>query len=160
MIILDLETTGFSHRKDTIIEVAALKVKAGKVIDIFHTLVHPQRPLPQEIKDLTGLSNKDLQGAPLFISVAGNLFKFMGGQKIVGYNVSFDKRFLVANFSRFSSFIYVDFLKYVRSLDLGFPDNKMRTVAAHLGIKIPSRHTARGDVDILHELIIKLGAPS
>lgn len=160
MIILDLETTGFSHRSDKIIEVAALKVEASKVVGIFHTLVNPQRPLSQEIKDLTGLSDEDLRGAPYFHSVAVDLLKFMKGQKIIGYNVSFDKRFLVANSSKFIGFVYVDFLKYVRSLNLGFPNNKMRTVAVHLGIKISPNHTARGDVDTLHGLIKKLGVPS
>lgn len=60
--VLDTETTGFSPKKDAMIEVAAIKVQDGRITDRFHTFVNPGRPIPAEVTELTGIRDEDVTG--------------------------------------------------------------------------------------------------
>ena len=102
MIVLDIETTGFSHRKDKIIEVAAIKISRGKILDSFSSVVNPKIPLPSKITQLTGITEREVSSAPTFKEISSDLYNFMRGRRIIGYNVAFDKRFLAASPSGFN----------------------------------------------------------
>jgi|10_taG_2_1085330.scaffolds.fasta_scaffold02938_2 DNA polymerase III epsilon subunit-like protein len=157
MIIFDLETTGFSPKKEDIIEVSALKFRGLKFQEEFQQLLQPSKPLPSIIKQLTGLLDEDLAYCPTFSDISRSLFKFMKGHRIIGYNVSFDKSFLVANDPVFDCLEYQDYLKYVKGLDYELPNYKMRTVAEYMGIRIHPIHRAYEDTRTLFELIKRLG---
>ena len=91
---LDLETTGLNPDRDTIIEIGAVKFQGQEVIDTFETLVNPYRELSPFIKRLTGITQRNVDGAPPFAAVAGELLNFIGSHPLVGHNVSFDLGFL------------------------------------------------------------------
>ncbi|MBR4277292.1 MAG: hypothetical protein IKQ28_02540, partial [Lachnospiraceae bacterium] len=63
MCCFDIETTGFSPVNDRIIEIGAVKVKDGNIIDRFSVFVNPERPIPYEIEKLTSISDADVSGA-------------------------------------------------------------------------------------------------
>ena len=157
MIILDLETTGFSPQKDDILEVSALKVIGFKVVDEFYSLFKPFKTIPSIVSRKINLSYEDVKEAPQFSDKSRLLFKFMNGHRIIGYNVSFDKRFLIAKDSIFSCLEYQDYLKYIRKLDYELPNYKMETVARYFGVSTKEAHRAKGDTTILFELIKRLG---
>ena len=157
MIILDIETTGFNPKRDKIIEVAALKWEKGKIVDQFSTLVNPIKPIPTSITRLTGLSQADLTSAPLFKDIELELFNFMKGHRIYGYNVAFDKRFLVRNSKRFNCFIFKDYLKFIKKRRPNYTDYKMKSVAKKLGIRVNHSHRAVDEVNTLWEIMRRLG---
>ena len=93
-IFLDTETTGFDPSRDHIIEVAAIWWENGKITKRYESLVNPRTPLPYEITLLTGIQNKDTEGAPLFSEIKNELMEFAGNFPIVGHNIAFDIGFL------------------------------------------------------------------
>jgi DNA polymerase III epsilon subunit family exonuclease len=157
MIVLDLETTGFNPRKDKIIDIAALRINRGKIVDSFVTLINPKIPIPFKITSLTHISQQDVKDAPTFDKVSSNLLKFMRGHRIIGYNISFDKRFLVKSERRFSCLTYFDYLKFIRGLDYEMDNYKLKTVTNYFGIHKKPTHRALADAETLVELIRILG---
>ena len=93
---LDLETTGLSPRADEIIEVGAIRFRGDEVLDTFETFVNPGRTLSPFIVDFTGIRQRDVDAAPSFGEIVGELAAFLGSTPLVGHNVDFDLGFLRA----------------------------------------------------------------
>jgi DNA polymerase III subunit epsilon len=101
-IVLDTETTGLDpaggHR---IIEICCIElmghVPTGKT---FHTLVQPERDVPEDAVRVHGLSSDKLVDAPIFAAVAGDFLAFIGDSPIVIHNAEFDLKFLNAELTR------------------------------------------------------------
>ncbi len=149
MLILDLETSGFSPTRDAIVEIGVARINRGKIVKTFSSLVNPRRSLPPHIVELTGLNDKILRDAPCFKDIRDELYAFCKAGMIVGYNVAFDKRFLIANDPRFGRLPYHDYLRDMRECYPYLENHKMRTVAEYLGVRIGPSHSALGDVEIL-----------
>ncbi len=96
-VALDLETTGLESDSDSIIEIGAVKFRGGQAIDTFQTFVNPDRPIPEFVQRLTGISPRQVQRAPRFSAVVGQLSDFIGRNPVVGHNISFDMRFLASH---------------------------------------------------------------
>ncbi|PKQ29810.1 MAG: DNA polymerase III subunit epsilon [Actinobacteria bacterium HGW-Actinobacteria-10] len=94
VVFVDIETTGFDPDRDAIIEIAALRAKGPEMLDRFHTMVDPGRPVPLEITKLTGIDDAMLAGAPGPEAAATDFARFAGGADIIAHNVSFDRGFL------------------------------------------------------------------
>lgn len=88
-VVIDTETTGLDTDA-RIIDLAAIRVRQGKIVDTFHSLVNPDMPLPDLIMRLTGISDEDLAYAPFFHEIIPDFLNFCGQSPIVGHNVSFD----------------------------------------------------------------------
>ncbi len=95
-VAFDLETTGLSSWKDTIIEIGAVLFKGGKEEDRFQTFVDPQRPLDRKIVELTGITDDMLKGAPLIEEVLPKFLEFVGDRVLVAHNADFDTGFIRA----------------------------------------------------------------
>ncbi len=96
-VAIDLETTGLSATRDAIIEVGAVRFDQDRTIDEFQTLVNPRRDLSQFIRDLTGITQEQVDSAPTFATVADELQQFIAGAIPVAHNASFDLGFLRQN---------------------------------------------------------------
>jgi DNA polymerase-3 subunit epsilon/ATP-dependent DNA helicase DinG len=94
IVAIDLETTGLDPAQDVIIEIGAVRLVDGRVVDEYSTLVHPGRAIPPIVTRITGISNDDLIGAPTLLSVLPALRAFVGGAPLLGHNISFDTSFL------------------------------------------------------------------
>ncbi len=92
--VLDLETTGISFEKDSIIEIGAIKVRKQKPIQKFTTLIHTTTTLEPRIEDLTGIQSAMLSTAPSFLMIAQDLWDFIGTDIVVGHSIDFDVTFL------------------------------------------------------------------
>ncbi|AHI02907.1 exonuclease [Corynebacterium falsenii DSM 44353] len=105
-MVVDVETTGLDPAQDRIIEIAALSVSQGLVDQSFHTLINPEISIPDEITDLTGLSDGHVAGSPAFRDVAVELHDFLTDgdaatpPPLIGHNVAFDLTFLHREFLR------------------------------------------------------------
>lgn len=93
--VLDLETTGLNAKRNAITEITVIRYVNGEATDIFSTLVQPKEPIPQEVEDLTGISNEMVKTAPPLIMVLNDVIQFVGAHPLlVGHNVNFDLTFL------------------------------------------------------------------
>ena len=95
-VALDLETTGLDANRDAIIEVGAVRFQEDRILDVFTTLVNPQRPIPRQITQITGIRTADVSAAPTIDVVTPELLAFVGSDvtAIIAHNATFDLGFL------------------------------------------------------------------
>ncbi len=98
--VVDIETNGSKPGTSQVIEIGAVMVEKGKVIDRLETFVECAF-LPEYITKITGIEPTDLKGAPTRRAALTQLRQFMGDAVFVAHNASFDHSFLNASFSRF-----------------------------------------------------------
>ncbi|UFW90523.1 VRR-NUC domain-containing protein [Bradyrhizobium barranii] len=99
-VVVDIETTGAWTNGDRITEIGAVKVRNHEVVDEWHTLLNPQRPIPAKIVQLTGITNEMVRDAPVFAEVAESFMEFMGDGIFVAHNVNFDYGFIAYEYER------------------------------------------------------------
>ncbi len=99
-VAIDLETTGFSPERDSIIEVGIVKFRIPThpdeepVIQRWTTLVHPGRPIPHHISQLTGITQSEIDSAPPLHRIIDEVKDIVGNYPVVGHNVGFELAFL------------------------------------------------------------------
>lgn len=153
-IVLDLETTGFQPRYEKIIEIAAIKVRNGKIIEIYNQLVNQKQRLNYYIIELTGISDQMLKGQPLFKEIAEDLYNFLGEHLIIGHNVNFDINFLYDNFKRVKIKFkndFIDLMRISRKLSPEFENHKLITIIDNFNIQHDTLHRALSDVYATHQ---------
>ncbi len=154
-VSLDLETTGLDSDREEIIEIGAVKFQGSKVLATFETLVNPGRALPSFVAQLTGISQRQVDTAPLLANVAGQFLAFVGPLPVVGHNVAFDLAFLAKAGLALSNPRYDTqdlasvFLPRVDSYALG-------ELAYALGISHGRLHRALEDARVCHRLYLAL----
>lgn len=147
-IVLDLETTGLSHREDSIIEVACIKIDRKTFIEVwrFTTFINPQKDIPELISSITHIFQKDVQDAPVFSEIKNELQDFLEWCPIIGHNIQFDLRFLeyygvdISKNPPIDTFFLANFLCYdLKSLNLWY-------LCEHFSIELENAHRALDDV--------------
>ena len=102
LIILDFETTGLSpDMGDRAIEIGAVRLENGEVVDEFQSLMNPGFRISGFIEDYTGIQNEELTQAESCETVMREFADFIGDSNLIAHNASFDKKFLDAEFARF-----------------------------------------------------------
>ena len=99
-VVFDIETTGFSPVNNRIIEIGAVKLRDGQVLDRFSAFINPQVPIPFEIEKLTGIRDDMVKDAPLVEEVLPRFLEFASGSVLVAHNAGFDMSFIVENAKR------------------------------------------------------------
>jgi len=138
LIILDFETTGLSPNfGDRAIEIGAVKLENGKVVEEFQALMNPGRPVSSFIESYTGITNKMLSKAKPCEEVMATFSEFIQGQNLVAHNASFDKNFLDNELQQISSSYDGKFacsLLVSRRLYQSAPNHKLGTLINYKGI--------------------------
>ena len=157
-VVVDLETTGTSPADDRVTEIGAVKKENGKIVCKFATMVNPERKIPAEVVELTGITDDMVADAPKFADVAGDLYKFCYGSVIVAHNLPFDYNF-IKNLSKPLNYVYTnrgaDTLDLSRALVKGLPNYKLDMVCGHFGIEF-LHHRAYSDALATAQLFIEL----
>ena len=94
IIAFDIETTGLAARKDSIIEIAAVKVCDGQIIDRFHSYVNPGFHVPEQITELTGITDETVCRAPTIDIALRSFFDFIGTRLLIATNADFAIAFI------------------------------------------------------------------
>lgn len=95
-VVFDTETTGLEPSYDYIIEISAIKVIDGKIVDTFSELINPQMYVDKFITDLTGINNKMLEDKPTIDKVIPRFFNFIEDYTLIGHNVPYDIKMLAS----------------------------------------------------------------
>ncbi len=154
-VALDLETTGLDPDRDAIIEVGAIRFDTDGACEALHTFVDPKRSIPYRIQRLTGITDDDLSGAPLFAEVASELEAFIGADPVVGQNVSFDLGFLERSQVRPAGPTY-DTQELASVLLPDLIEHNLRSIAHYLGIDFPVQHRALADAEAARLVFLAL----
>ncbi|WP_366921876.1 hypothetical protein MFMK1_002294 [Metallumcola ferriviriculae] len=146
VVVLDVETSGLDPKGDCIIEVGAVKLQQGEIVDRYHSLIFFDGDLSTPISQLTGISSAELKDAPSWGEVHGDLGKFCGSSVVAGHNIAFDVGFLSAAGFTTSAGI-IDTLTLARVFFPLFSSHSLdylqKRLLSHTGV----RHRALGDAE-------------
>lgn len=157
-VVFDLETTGFSPETNRIIEIGAVKVQNGKIVDKFSTFVNPQVPIPFRIEQLTSINDSMVIDAPVIADILPEFMKFCEGCVMVAHNADFDMSFIKKNCQRLNipcKPTIVDTVALARVLLPNLNRFKLDTVAKALGVSLENHHRAVDDAGCTAEIFVK-----
>lgn len=158
-VVFDIETTGFSQNNDRIIEIGAVKVIGGEIVEKYSTFVNPEVPIPYEIEHLTSINDDMVIGAPKIEEVLPEFLKFCEGCILVAHNASFDVGFIKKNAERMDitiDFTVIDTVGLSRILLPDLNKYKLNLVAKALNVSLENHHRAVDDAGATAEIFCKL----
>ena len=149
-VVVDVEATGAKTPPNRLIELGAYRIRGGRIVDKFLSLVNPEIPIPRFVASLTGISNEMVKNAPVFAELAPKWLDFVSDSVLVAHNAPFDTSFLNHEISRvYPGHRMVNpHLCTVRLSRRALPDllnHRLDTIASHFSIPIISRHRAGSD---------------
>ena len=150
--VLDLETTGLSFRTEKITEVGIIKIRNGEIIDEFECFVNPEKPIPQEVVDVTHITDDMVKDAETIDKVIPKIIDFIGDSVLVAHNADFDIGFLKHNFEEYGYSLdntYIDTLRLAKVIFPELKKYKLGLIADHLDIEVIVAHRALDDVKTL-----------
>jgi ATP-dependent DNA helicase DinG len=155
LVALDIETTGLDPQRDVILEVAAVRFSGHRVEDEWSSLVNPGRHIPEQISQLTGITDEMVRHAPHLQEVLNEFEAFIGDSPIVGHNVRFDLSFL----QRQRILAHNDVNDTYELASVLLPSASRYNLAALgqlLGIPLPATHRALDDARVTHGVFVRL----
>lgn len=157
-VVFDIETTGFSPVNNRIIEIGAVKVSGGEIVDRYSTFVNPDVPIPFEIEKLTSIRDDMVMGYPQIDEILLEFLRFCDGCIMVAHNASFDMSFIMENCRRLGyprEFTYVDTVGISRALLVNQAKHTLDAVAKTLGISLENHHRAVDDAECTAHIFVK-----
>ncbi len=150
-VVFDTETTGFYAGSDQMIEIGAVKIKEGKIIDRFDELIDPKRPIPKKITELTFITDDMVKGKDSEENVTKRFLEWAGSLPMVAHNAKFDISFMKAactkyNLQEFEATV-LDTMSLARMLHPEWPNHKLQTLTKRLDIPWDEEKHHRADYD-------------
>ena len=145
-VVFDVETTGLSAVYDTIIELAAVKMHKGNVIDTFEEFIDPGHPLSQTTINLTGITDEMVRGSKSEEEVLKLFKEFCGDDILVAHNASFDMGFLNTSYEKYdmpeAPNPVIDTLELSRLLHPEMKSHRLNTLSKKYNINLEQHHRA------------------
>lgn len=146
--IIDVETTGGNARWERITEIAIVLHDGQAVVDTFATLINPERSIPWNITQLTGITDEMVANAPRFFEVARRIVEMTEGAVFVAHNAQFDYAFVREEFNRLG-YLYTRkqlcTVRLARKVFPGLPGYSLSKLKSHFGIAVERSHRALDD---------------
>lgn len=149
--VLDFETTGFSAKYDSVIEIGVLKVRNNEIVDTFNSLINPGFKIDEYISQLTGITNEMLENQPKFIDLKSQISDFIGNDIVLGHNTSFDVAFLQNGLDCTFFNEYMDTLPLSRKLYKDLAHHRLSDMTEYLGLS-NNKHRSIADCIATKEL--------
>lgn len=159
VVVFDLETTGFDAKSCKIIEIGAVKVTKGSLVETFQTLINPGTKIPDEITKLTHIDDSMVEDAPTIEQALPDFFKFVNGCVLSAYNIDFDYSFIKFNGENLRLLFdheQIDTLRLVRDKVPSLSNYKLGTVVKALDITLNNAHRALADAYATAKVFVKL----
>ena len=155
----DIETTGLDSHIHRITEIGAVRVENGVVTKSFQTFVDPGMPIPPEIVQLTGITDRDVYGAPGEAEAVRAFLDFVGDLPLVAHNAAFDIGFITAAAKRSGlAFdpVYIDTLPIAQALLKQLKKFKLDIISNALGLPDFNHHRASEDAAVCARIFTTL----
>lgn len=166
-VVFDFETTGFNAGgADSIIEIGAVKIKDGVILEKYDELINPGRKLPQKIIDITNITDEMLEGKDNEENAVKRFIEWFGDCPMVAHNAKFDVSFLEMaykkyNFGTFTNSV-IDTLELSRTLDNTYARHSLSALVKRYEVPWDESAHHRGDYDaegtalVFHKMLKKL----
>lgn len=158
-VAFDIETTGLDSRTDSIIEIGAVRMRGGEVVDRFAAFAYPGHPLSAKTVSLTNITDEMLLGAAKPEIVVEQFLDWVGNAPLVAHNAEFDTGFMreyCRRSGRVFDPLYFDTLLLSQYLCPSLNNHKLDTVAAHLNLPPFQHHRAFDDAQVCGEIFWNL----
>ncbi|MEG2412361.1 MAG: PolC-type DNA polymerase III [Clostridium sp.] len=157
-VVFDIETTGFSSSQDSIIEIGAVKIEGGQIVDSFNELINPKIPIPYKITELTGINNNMVKDSRTINEVLPSFLDFVQNAVVVAHNAEFDTGFIKTNCRRLGLTFkngVIDTLPLARFLFPQLKKHKLNVICDHLNISLENHHRAVDDAKATGDILLK-----
>ncbi|WEG72761.1 PolC-type DNA polymerase III [Vagococcus intermedius] len=155
-IVFDVETTGLSAVYDTIIELAAVKMHKGNIIETFEQFIDPGHPLSETTISLTGITDEMVRGSKSEEEVLRLFREFCDQDILVAHNASFDMGFLNTSYEKYeipeAPNPVIDTLELSRFLHPEWKSHRLNTLAKKYGVNLEQHHRAIYDSETTGQL--------
>ncbi|RIL73234.1 PolC-type DNA polymerase III [Staphylococcus devriesei] len=159
-VVFDVETTGLSNQYDQIIELAAVKVHDGEIIDKFERFSNPHEKLSETIINLTHITDDMLTDAPEIDEVLTEFKEWVGDAIFVAHNASFDMGFIDTGYERLgfgpSTNGVIDTLELSRTINTEYGKHGLNFLAKKYGVELTQHHRAIYDTEATAYIFIKM----
>jgi DNA polymerase-3 subunit epsilon len=159
-VVTDTETTGTSAESNRVIELGAVKVEDGEIVDRFQQLINPQRSIPGRITKLTGITTGMVFDAPTVDEVLPGYLDFLDDGILTAHNLSFDKGFLDAELERIGQEPLPNetlcTVRLARRLLPGLDSKGLSRLVQFYDITVDGRHRALGDAEATGHVLTRL----
>jgi len=154
--VVDVETTGGLAKRDRITEVAIVVYDGEQIIDQFQSLVNPERAIPYNITQITGITQEMVDEAPRFFEIAKSIVEITQGRVFVAHNARFDYQFIKEEFRRLGYVFTRRQLCTVRLSRQVFPGLRsysLGKITKHFNIELRNHHRALSDATATTHLL-------
>ena len=166
-VVFDFETTGFNAGgADSIIEIGAVKIKDGEILERYDELINPGRPLPQKIIDVTNITDAMLEGKDNEENAVKRFIEWFGDCPMVAHNAKFDVSFLEMAYKKYNLGTFtnpvIDTLELSRTLDNTYARHSLSALVKRYEVPWDESAHHRGDYDaegtalVFHKMLKKL----
>ena len=155
-VVVDVETTGGRPGLHRVTEIGAVKIRGGKIIEEWSSLINPQRSIPAHITRLTGISQQMVANAPVFAEIVDSFETFTGDAIFAAHNVNFDYGFISAEFQmvdRRFRHPKICTCASMRKLYPGHRSYSLKNLCRDFNISLESHHRALCDAKAAAELL-------
>ena len=155
MIVFDIETTGLSNRNCKIIEIGAVKIKEGNVLEELDFFVDPETPIPEEITKLTSITDDMVAGQIKEREAIEKFLEFAGDRLLIAHNANFDVGFIRIAADRHGipfTNTYLDTVGLSRYVNPELKKHKLDVLAEHYNLGDFHHHRASDDAIMLAEI--------
>lgn len=166
-VVFDFETTGFNAGgADSIIEIGAVKIKNGEILEKYDELINPGRPLPQKIIDVTNITDEMLAGKDNEENAVKRFIEWFGDCPMVAHNAKFDVSFLEMAYKKYNLGTFtnpvIDTLELSRTMDNTYARHSLSALVKRYEVPWDESAHHRGDYDaegtalVFHKMLKKL----
>ena len=155
MVVFDIETTGLSNRNCKIIEIGAVKIKDGEILDRLDFFVDPEEPISEEITKLTSITNEMVAGQIKEREAIEKFLAFAGDSLLIAHNANFDVGFIRIAADRHGipfENTYLDTVGLSRYVNPELKKHKLDVIAEHYNLEDFHHHRASDDAEILAKI--------
>ncbi len=159
MVVFDIETTGLSNRTCRIIEIGAVRIRAGEIVDEMDIFVDPECEIPEEITKLTSITNEMVAGAPKEREALEQFLAFAGDRLLIAHNANFDIGFIRVAAERqgmpFEN-TFLDTVGLSKYVNPELKNHKLDTIAKYYNLEDFHHHRASDDAKILSHIFFEM----
>ncbi len=158
-VVFDIETTGLSAVHNKIIEIGAVKIKDGEILERFDEFVDPEMPIPAEITELTSITDEMVKDADKIDVVLRRFLDFVGNNVLIAHNANFDTGFIrVAAEACGYKFEnpYLDTVSLSRFLNTDLKSHKLDGLQRYFGLEEFHHHRASDDAEVLAQIFFRM----